>query len=262
MSSPSHYEVLGLTKNASGAEIKAAYRSLVKIYHPDINPTPEAKEKIRLINLAFEVLSDYYERSIYDGQLSGTHYYQKPPEETPEEKYRREYLRKKRKKEREHIEYVIGLKYKFYKYERMACMAFFVIGVLFTLDYYFVGDVASFAFEKIDENPRFDEVTINGGDIKIEKGLYRDFEIQGGEFVDISFSLVFGLPVYVNMPGSAARYDILGTLHSFENAFTVIVLICSFIVVSNKEYNDFRLTCGIIPAFLSLFLILFLIAST
>lgn len=71
-----HYSILGLTKTASSAEIKAAYRKLVKIYHPDKNPNSyEAVEKFRQIQQAYETLIDPIARSKYDGKVSYTEYY-------------------------------------------------------------------------------------------------------------------------------------------------------------------------------------------
>ncbi len=62
-----YYEVLGLQKGASDADIKKAYRKLAKQYHPDLNPdSPEAAEKFKEINEANEVLSDPDKRAKYD----------------------------------------------------------------------------------------------------------------------------------------------------------------------------------------------------
>ncbi|MBQ9153856.1 MAG: molecular chaperone DnaJ [Solobacterium sp.] len=61
-----YYEVLGVSKNASEDEIKKAYRSLAKKYHPDINKEPGAEDKFKEINEAYEVLSDAQKRQNYD----------------------------------------------------------------------------------------------------------------------------------------------------------------------------------------------------
>lgn len=62
-----YYEVLGLGKNASDAEIKSAYRKLAKKYHPDLNPgDKEAEEKFKEVNEANDVLSDPQKRQRYD----------------------------------------------------------------------------------------------------------------------------------------------------------------------------------------------------
>ena len=59
-----YYEVLGIGKNATDAEIKSAYRKLAKKYHPDLNPgDKEAEEKV---NEANDVLSDPQKRQRYD----------------------------------------------------------------------------------------------------------------------------------------------------------------------------------------------------
>ena len=62
-----YYEVLGVSKDASEEEIKAAYKKLVKQYHPDLHPGDKlAAEKFKEINEANEVLSDKQKRAAYD----------------------------------------------------------------------------------------------------------------------------------------------------------------------------------------------------
>jgi len=62
-----YYEVLGVSKGAGEAEIKKAYRSLAKKYHPDMNPgDAEAEAKFKEVNEAYAVLSDAEKRSQYD----------------------------------------------------------------------------------------------------------------------------------------------------------------------------------------------------
>jgi len=64
--SKSLYETLGVSEHASADEIKKAYRKLARKYHPDINKTPEAQEKFKEINAAYEVLSDPEKKAKYD----------------------------------------------------------------------------------------------------------------------------------------------------------------------------------------------------
>ena len=68
-----YYEVLGVDKNASEAEIKRAYRKVAKKYHPDMNPgDKEAEEKFKEAAEAYEVLSDPEKKSKYD-QIGRAH---------------------------------------------------------------------------------------------------------------------------------------------------------------------------------------------
>lgn len=64
-----HYETLGVHPHASQAEIKQAYRRLVKLFHPDTNRETTDCDQIVRINAAYEVLGDAQSRQKYDQQL-------------------------------------------------------------------------------------------------------------------------------------------------------------------------------------------------
>ena len=62
-----YYEILGVSKNATAAEIKKAYRKKALEYHPDKNPgDKEAEEKFKEAAQAYEILSDEQKRAQYD----------------------------------------------------------------------------------------------------------------------------------------------------------------------------------------------------
>ena len=60
------YEVLGLAKSASAAEVKSAFRKLAKKFHPDQSKEPRAKERFAEIGSAYEILGDEKKRAAYD----------------------------------------------------------------------------------------------------------------------------------------------------------------------------------------------------
>lgn len=66
MAKKDYYEVLGISKTATKEEIKKAYRSLAKKYHPDVNKEANAEQKFKEVNEAYEVLSDDQKRQMYD----------------------------------------------------------------------------------------------------------------------------------------------------------------------------------------------------
>ncbi|HLF27019.1 MAG TPA: VWA domain-containing protein [Anaerolineae bacterium] len=66
---PDYYDILGVPQNASGEEIKRAYRTLVRQHHPDVQNAPGTTLLFRQVQEAYEILSDSQRRAAYDRQI-------------------------------------------------------------------------------------------------------------------------------------------------------------------------------------------------
>jgi curved DNA-binding protein len=72
VSTANHYDTLGLDRRCTTAQVRAAYRRLVKQHHPDVNHTePEATRRVQALNTAHATLSDPARRAAYDRELDG-----------------------------------------------------------------------------------------------------------------------------------------------------------------------------------------------
>jgi DnaJ-class molecular chaperone len=62
----SHYENLKVARSAPPEVIRAAYKALARIHHPDVNPSPDSARIMALVNVAFDVLSDPQKKAAHD----------------------------------------------------------------------------------------------------------------------------------------------------------------------------------------------------
>lgn len=249
-----HYDILGVPETASAVEIKQAYRTLVKVYHPDINPSEEAKILIVQVTEAYEVLSDPYKRDAYDWKLKGLYVPPAEPVMSDYEIRRREYVRKKREQERRHWEHLLLMKVKFYKYQRYCAYPFLIISLIFTLDYFKTSAKKSYDLKEVKISPAGYAIGKAGPfTFETNPSFYFDALDNKEERVDIHYSYVFDKPVGVGLE-SGGYYQFHGTLHSFGNIFSYILFALSLVLIKHKEYNDFALTIGIIPFFIVAFL--------
>lgn len=68
---PDYYAILQVNPQAEMEVIQVAYRRLAAKYHPDVDPSPQASERMKLLNTAYEVLSNPENREAYDRYRAG-----------------------------------------------------------------------------------------------------------------------------------------------------------------------------------------------
>lgn len=254
-----HYEALEIQSSATPGQIKAAYRKQVKRFHPDINPDPAAATRMILINEAYEILSDSTTRNLYDLFLSGVPVKTVLKETTPEQKYRAEYIRDRIRKQRNRMEQQFRYKQRFYRYFRFANMFFFGLALVLTFDYYYSFSEHTYATGQVILR-RYDTYILakNGANISTDRSFYRDYMSSSAPNVVIRYTSILDLPQKVRAVDDEREYFIHGTIYSFRNTFSVIIFIFSLVVIGNKRYTDFRLSCGLLSSMCFLYIVLML----
>lgn len=251
-----HYEIIRVTINASQKDIRRNYRRLVKTYHPDLNSSEEAKELIVKITEAYEVLSDPYKRQVYDSLLLG-HSTEPIPQQVDERELRkRAFIRKRKIQEQEYWERLFKLKVKFYKIQRYFAFVFLFVSLVYSYDYYSTDQRGKFKIEKITLDNR-GRCNISFGFIgfKTDYELYDKVKKNNVTHLNIHYSKLHGIPVGLSI-ANTSYYHIDGTIHSFNNFFGFFLLFVSLVLIYNKRYSDWVLTLGILPFFITLFLLL------
>lgn len=249
-----HYEILGIDEAAGAFEIKRAYRAMVKLYHPDVNPSEEAKTRIVRITEAYEVLSDPLSRERYDWTLHGVYVPEPKPVVSEYELRRREYVRRKREQEQKHWEQLFLMKTKFYRYQRLFAYPFILISLMFSIDYFITPERMVVELREVKLSPAGYAVAKAGPfQFQADPSFYQEALDAGSVDAHIHYSAVFDKPVGVSLK-SGQYFHFHGTLHSFGNIFSYILLALALVLVSQKQYNDFVMTLGILPFFITLFL--------
>ncbi|MEP0369070.1 MAG: J domain-containing protein [Cyclobacteriaceae bacterium] len=253
-----HYEILGVNPDATHTEIKSSYRRLVKQYHPDLNPSEAAKELIRKITMAYEILSDPAKKQSYDWQLIGyaTVAEPEPPQPSEREIRRREYIKWKRAKDQQHWEQIFRLKVRFYKVQRYFAYLFLAVGIIYSYDYFFTDVHGEYPIVKIGLN-KSGTCGVNLGNIgfKTDRQFFFDVRDNHIQSVKLHYSRLLDAPVGLSIEG-LGYYKIERTLHTFNNFFSYLLLILAFVLASNRKYSDWALTLGLLPFFITAFLLL------
>jgi curved DNA-binding protein CbpA len=127
------YAILGVSTTATDLEIKRAYRTQVKRYHPDRGSLESSHDRIVAINYAYDILSDPDKRAQYDRGFA-TLYSIPEPQEDPLEAYKREYKRKRWEREKKEREEKLARKKTIYLVLRVLHVPVLVFGAALMLN--------------------------------------------------------------------------------------------------------------------------------
>ena len=244
-----HYETLEVMQSASQADIKKAYRRLVKKYHPDINPNQDAVEKMVKINEAYELLSNAATKNLYDLYLQGVPVKTVLREQSSEDRYRSAYKMNRARKQRAAVAEQIIYTQKFYRGLRKVCIASLVFSIILALDYNTNTTYGFYMAEKVSLKDN-ETIVVLGQDfvLKADENLYTSYVSSESKRFKVRWSSILKIPINVGMSDEQKTYHIKRSVYIFGNTFSVIMFFTSLFIVGNKKYTDSRLTFGIISS--------------
>ena len=277
-----YYDILGIEENATAREIKSAYRTLVKMYHPDVNNDPGSHQRFIAVDKAYTILGDPKKRANYDRGLEFLRSRNKVKRGSDEKikfeshrereayvhseryKFNRARVLRKRKKEKEENQRFLK---KFNKYGYIVSAISLLFAMSFFIDYYStqLGEK-----ERVMEKNFLYSLTMNPDDleyyrIKTDKGVYRLHETLANEIkthndVQMSFSPWYGMNVgilvFPNNEESPKYIESQFVVASFR--FFALLVIAALLTVTSKPRSERLVNLTFISGILLLINLLFL----
>lgn len=259
------YHILGVSQNASDDEIKSAYRRLIKQYHPDKNNSEEAKDRVRMINAAYEILSDPVRREqFHQPVFAGVEL-----EEDPIETYKREFQRKRWEKAEAGKAIRLARAKTTYKVVRILTFPILVFAVILLMDDFLPPNA-------------YDEIPISGWQDRLPGAKYSRGELvsymeTSNYFIRVPHQFHLAYPYYdenkppvrifttpiLDIPrnlhcsfeGQSWRMDLPGTIHTHVIPLRWLLLLSSLFVVARKKYSPLNYMLCFFPMLVMAFVI-------
>ena len=253
------YEILGISSKASVAEIKSAYRKLVKKFHPDVYKG-DYLGMIRELNEAYDILSDPVRKAAYDGRGKQTTSFTYVYEEDPRTKQRREYVAQRRAAARrrrdEHLK-LVNATYKLLRYISFATLVFASLVIVDKhLPQYLYYEIAERGWDSRGDD--FSYLSTKHFTIAVPKDIHvgYDFNAEKKQVLTIAVSPILRIPSTVSLVIDGEMYtaDILRTIFSSQVNIQYVLFTISLFVVIKKSYNEFNLGFAFFPIFIIIFI--------
>jgi hypothetical protein len=255
------YEVLRVASSATDAEIKKAYRELVKRYHPD-KTGGASDDAISEINAAYEILSDPRRRHAYDNRFSYL-FVDAIVEEDPREVYRREFIRKKQEEaaaRRARQEPIFRRMFRIN-------LVLTILTSLVVIDPFLpslhhddtIRNQSLVAWSSGRGNFRTHYLYTDKYELLVPEGLF--LEVEDGTPVLIKSTPVFRVPTYVEVETAeeVVSFEPSGTVYSFPVPAHYIMLIACLSVIFDRRYNEAAFHASFIPSGVGLIILIYLL---
>jgi hypothetical protein len=245
------YEILGVGRNAAEQEIKTAYRALVKKYHPDRNHTDEAKQKIKEINEAYEILSDPTKKLAFDNPGNYLQAEQYVYEEDPREVYKREYIRRKNQEAKEKKEKELRFKKRVHQFLWMLSLPLSLLASILLIDYFLspsiYREVAVRGWQerlsggRNSQGPLVSYMETESFVIEVPSEIHVHYDYDTHEKLTIEATPIFKTPksIIVKIDKNHYSFDSLGTVYMFGVTLPFLLFVFSSITFLKREFSLF-----------------------
>lgn len=253
------YQVLGIPQGASDEEIKAAYRKLVKEYHPDRNSSESAKVIIVRVKEAYEILNDAVKRAKFNQTLQPIYYDKQTDEERKYEEKKKAYRQRQREREiREEALREIKEK-RYYKVGKLVVIPILVFASMLIIDQFlpenhFQGPAKIGWQQSLSKRGRtyLSYMVTREFVIGVPNEVHVAYDYYGSPGqIRIEASPIFKIPktVQVSLKESVAEFEAKRTVYSFLLPLHYILFLTSLFVVTRKEYSPLFHLIGVLAAF-------------
>lgn len=252
-----YYQVLGISHKATQGEIKTAYRKLVVRYHPDVSKDPLADQKIKEINVAYNVLSNLAKRYMYDLQATHWEYETKvpPPAAHRDPAYRRRGPIKKVKTEQELLrEWMM----KNQIFPSRISIVVLLFCALLIIDFILPHQTSLERIEKISSTRQGIFLKTNADEYKLPFGTI--IKLSTGQEITIRASPIFDVMHAIDTQ-KAERVLFKGTIYGNFIFAPIILLLCSLLERFAKWNIETRFNLAIANVFVFILSIVFLLIS-
>lgn len=264
-----YYEILGVSRGASDAEIKRAYRKLAVKYHPDKNKEASAQDHIRAINEAYDVLGDVEKRRAYDlGQykpLIDTYTVSEEPRPHRDPAYRRRRPPKNAASGKSTMRELIERYTPFFINVSVAAFAFCV---LLLVDYLLP---FSKTMEKVIDTQYYTSARVRYSSPSVylvvvtnENNRYKledvDLPVKTGDLIFSSSTRLLGVPIFIQF-NTGGQWTFRPTIYRNFVFLPLILLVTSSLGVFLKRYTELRFNLGIVNGILLILSVFLLLTS-